>query len=158
MLGKEDNPTLSAKANETKNLLEFAVVILERHLAKLDPLVGNLLLESGRAAMRVNEIIATSPRIMTMDQRQRLMAAYLRHMSLYERAGGQIIPKHHLLIHCFQRTASLGNPKYYHTYKDESLNGVVVKIARSSHRLTFYDTVHRKFNVLRKLDQCVGMF
>ena len=157
MLGKEEAPNLSAKANEAKNLLEFAILLLERHIAKLDPLMGNLLLESGRAALKVNQIISESPRNMTANQRQQLMDAYLKHMSLFERAGGNIIPKHHLLIHCFQRTSVLGNPKFYHTYKDESLNGVIVKIARSSHRLTFYETVHKKFNVLRKLNQCVGM-
>ena len=158
MLGKESNPVLRAKANETKNLVEFVVALLENHAANLDETVHKYLLASARAAHQVNEIIRTSPRLMTRDQQQELLNAFIRHCSMYERAGGHLVAKHHLMLHCIQRIGVLGNPKYYSCYRDESLNGVLIKISRRAHRMTFMDTVHIKFMILGYLGLCTHMY
>ena len=53
-------------------------------------------------------------------------------------------PKFHLMFHCIQRAVSQGNPRFSSTYRDESLNGVIARIARSCHRRTWQAMVHHK--------------
>jgi hypothetical protein len=36
----------------------------------------------------------------------------------------ELRPKHHIMFHCLQRATFLGGPRHYHTYRDESLNGL----------------------------------
>ena len=158
MLGKESNPNIKTKANETLHLLEFAVSLLESHADALEPVTQKFLLASGRAAVKVNEIIRTSPRLMSPETQQRLLDEYVRHCAMYVRAGGTLVPKHHIMLHCIQRCGELGNPRFYSCYRDESLNGVLVKIARSAHRLCFMKTVHSKFKVLGKLGLSTHMY
>jgi hypothetical protein len=151
MLGKEVNPAVKAKASESRHLLDFCVKLVEVHQHHLEADVGRFLLISGKAAQHVNQIIRESPRVMTVADQQRLLDAYLRHCTTFFRAGGLAVPKHHLMIHCIQRISYLGNPRFYSCYHDESLNGVVVKIARSCHRMTFMRSVHNKFRWAGKL-------
>jgi hypothetical protein len=158
MLGKEANPVLKTKANETAHLVPFLVHLLERHAPSLEPVTLKFLLASARSAAEVNDIIRSSPRVLTPDVQQNLMNAYVRHCAMYVRAGGNLVPKHHLMLHCLQLSGQLGNPKYYSCYRDESLNGVLVKIARSAHRLTFMETVHKKFRILEKIGGCMQMY
>jgi hypothetical protein len=158
MLGKETNPVLRAKASETRHLLEFCVGLLERHQASMEPVRCQFLLAGGRAAMEVNRIMADCGRIMSRVDQQRLLDAYLKHCAMHIRAGGTLVPKHHLFIHCIQRITYLGNPRFYSCYIDESLNGVVVKIARSCHRLTFMHSVHNKFRWAGQLGLSTHMF
>ena len=156
MLGKRTRPEMKTKAAETVGLLKFAVTLLEKYGLFLG-VDGAALLESGRAAMLFNDIVKSSGRCLDLPTRQRLLTAVLRHSNLFLRAGGVLTPKHHLMLHCVQRTGLKGNPRFYHTYRDESLNGRVARIARTSHRLTFCDTVHRKFRILSRLQPVLGM-
>jgi hypothetical protein len=158
MLGAESNPMLRAKASESRHLLEFAVSLLQKFEAVLPAAACKFLLASGLAAVDVNTIIKDAPRLMSGDDQQRLLNAYLKHCAMYVRAGGHLVPKHHLFIHCIQRIDVLGNPKYYTCYHDESLNGVVIKLARSCHRMTFMQTVHDKFRWSGKLGLTAHMF
>jgi hypothetical protein len=158
MLGKETNPCVKAKASESRHLLDFCHSILEKHHNALEPVQAQFFLASARAAVQVNAIIKESPRIMTRADQQRLLDAYLRHCAMLVRAGGTLVPKHHLFIHCIQRISRLGNPRFYTCYKDESLNGVVVKMARSCHRMTFMRSVHNKFRWAGKLGMSTHMF
>jgi len=158
MLGKEWAPLLTAKASESRHLLDFCVKMVERHQAFLDPDKARFLLMSGRAAMEVNRIMHDSPQIMPEADQERLLNVYVRHCVMYLRAGGIFVPKHHLMIHCIQRISYLGNPRFYHCYHDESLNGVVVKIAKSCHRMRFMHTVHEKFRWAGKLGLSHHMF
>jgi hypothetical protein len=158
MLGKEWNPVVNCKASESRHLLDFCVGLVEAHQHHLSAEEGRFLLLSGKAAQQVNQIIRESPRLMTAADQQRLMDAYLRHCSMFFRAGGWAVPKHHLMIHCLQRISYLGNPRFYTCYLDESMNGVVVKIARSCHRMTFMRSVHNKFRWAGKLGLSTHMF
>jgi hypothetical protein len=158
MLGPEWNPCLNAKASENRHLLDFCVSMVERHHDYLELNVGRFLLFSGRAAQLCNQIIRDSPRLMPLAEQQQLLDAYVRHCMTFTRAGGVLVPKHHLMIHCIQRIAFLGNPRFYHCYHDESLNGVVVKIAKSCHRMTFMRSVHEEFRWAGKLGLSHHMF
>ena len=151
MLGKRRSPNLGCKAAEGLGLLDFAIESLETHAAKLPIVAKDLLLGSARAAQRVTQIINESKRVMSPAVQQELLSQHLRHMMLFERAGGALLPKHHLMIHCIQRISMFGNPRYYHTFRDESLNCVIAKSARSCHRRNFAANVHLKWDILQDL-------
>ena len=79
------------------------------------------------------------------------MQNHLRHAKLYFEAGGSPTPKHHLCLHMFLSMATKGNPKYYHTYRDETLNGLIAKLCAAAHRFAFHTEVHRRFANLQQL-------
>jgi hypothetical protein len=158
MLGKEWNPCVKAKASESRHLLDFCVKLVETHRAALDADSGRFLLASGQAAMEVNQIMRENGRLMSVEVQQRLLTVFLRHCALFIRGGGNLVPKHHLMIHCIQRISYMGNPRFYSCYHDESLNGVVVKIAKSCHKMTFMHTVHNKFRWAGRLGLSHHMF
>ena len=49
-----------------------------------------------------------------------------------------------------QRALHRGNPRLYSTYRDESLNGIIAKIARSAHRRTWSNVIHFKRNIFHQ--------
>ena len=110
---------------------------------------AHLLLESGRSALRFEEVLSDHGRRIDRKVNQEMFDHYMHHLILYDRAGGHIYPKHHLLIHMIQRAGRLGNPRFYMTYKNESLNGVIARIAASCHRSCWGDVIQNKYNRLR---------
>ena len=167
MLGKRSNPELKAKAAETRGLLDFAVELLEKHAAKFRDRPGpknpktlhECLLASGKAAQKVEDIIRRGDREMKRETQRELLFHYMRHVNFYSRAGGQLTPKHHLMVHMIQRIGRRGNPRFYATYRDESLNGIIGNIAKYAHRLTFCQTIHFRYALLQELQPFgLGMF
>lgn len=59
-------------------------------------------------------------------------------------------PKCHFMIHLIQRALFKGNPCKYGTYRDESFNGLIAKIARACHRRTWANVIHWKCQGLHK--------
>ena len=157
MCGSKKRPELKVKAAEARGLLLFVVSLLREHMPRFAELGGRahmkaqLLLASGDAAIEFENLMTAAPRVLAEDTRLLMWAAYMRHLVLYVRAGGQLRPKHHLMMHLLHATKWLGNPRYYATYKDESLNGVIARIGRSCHRTHFGMSVHLKYNIMRHL-------
>eukprot|EP00959_Pyramimonas_sp_CCMP1952_P415681 8709658-Pyramimonas_sp.AAC.1 len=58
-------------------------------------------------------------------------------------------PKHHLFRHLAAHICRKGNPRYYNTYWDESINGVIAKIANTTHRARFERMVFRKYGYFK---------
>ena len=161
MLGEQSDPILSAKANETAHFLPFVLHMLEKYRARMElhnETEYRFLLAACQAAERFNEIIRNAGRIMTYEQRRDLFNAYLRYVSSWMRMGFELQPKHHLMFHLIARVEKLGNPRFYWTYRDESLNGVLIKVARSAHRGRFMETIHDKFAWIEALGVCQHMF
>ena len=151
MIGSTDSPSLHAKAAESHGLLLFVQDLLARSIpkfqAQLKPDVarkGKLLCESTKAAVEMENLFATEARRMHRKAAERALLAYCRFLRFYHEAGGPLLPKHHWMFHLVQRTIFKGNPHKYTTYRDESLNGEVATIARSSHRRTWFNVVHWK--------------
>ena len=154
MMGTKKRKTLAVKAAEARGLLEFAAVILEETVPKLKPAEraqGMLLLESAKAGFRFDQLLKTADPLVTVEGQQELLTVYLRHVQFYKMAGGDLIPKHHMMIHMILSSSVLGHPTLYTTYRDESFNGVIARIARACHRNSFGLEVHRKLNVLQEL-------
>lgn len=158
MLGNMNKPNLSAKAAETHGLLGFVTHCLTENMQALSlvnasvKLEAELLQASGQAALRFDSLLASPVRKLSADQLHSLLNNLMLHVQLFERAGGRLTPKHHLMVHCVQRAVYLGNPSKYTTYRDESLNGVIARIATACHASTFYEVVHRKLAVVHQLN------
>ena len=98
-------------------------------------------------------LLKTTPRSVPLETQQKSLIEYKRFNVLFARAGGELHPKNHLMLHCFQEVKHFGNPKWYHCYLDESFNGVIAKIARSCHRLSWATVVFHKVTTASKLQK-----
>jgi hypothetical protein len=63
-----------------------------------------------------------------------------------------------MMFHVIARIAWTGNPRFAWTYREESLNGVVIKMAKAAHRANFMQTVHNRFRWVDKLSLSTHMF
>ena len=163
MLGTVSKPVLSLKAAETEGLLEFACDLLEGNMTRITEaartrnkpfdLEARLLLAAAKEAVNFEKELRSVPAKRRMDGKSldKLVVSYGRFTVLFGRAGGEHQPKSHLMFECLLHAHKHGNPIHYHTYMDETLNGVIASIARSCHRLTWSDSVFRKINILRNL-------
>ncbi|CAE8617843.1 unnamed protein product, partial [Polarella glacialis] len=151
MLGSADNPRLSAKAAETHGLLKFVVETLAKHEHNFEESrapTASLLLQAGRAAVKFDDTLNQhSGRPVSSEMCQQLLFSFTRFACLFEKAGGKLTPKCHLMVHLADRARTDGHPRAYHTYKDESMNGVIARIAQSCHHATWTESVLRKFTI-----------
>ena len=154
MLGKAAKPIISVKAAEAKGLLEFCVALLTEDVPRMGPMDrdgGALLLACGASALKVQHGLRNNGQLeLSVADRQQLLNDYMHFVLLWDRAGGVLVPKHHMMMHMLV-DCKLGAPWLHATYRDESFNGVVRGIARSCHRSTFGETVHLKLAMLQSL-------
>ncbi len=76
-----------------------------------------------------------------MHIQQELCDTWLRHMTLIRQIDVTLYtPKHHLMIHVLHRADLQGNPWFYHTFLDESMNKELKKVLRLCHQSTFETT------------------
>ena len=115
-------------------------------------LQASLLLAAGREAVLFNELLKSNARLVPKNVQEKMMFHYSRFFTLFDRAGGNITPKFHLLYHGIFQISVYGNPRYFATYVDESFNGAIAAIARSCHRLTWTESIFRKLAAIEKLD------
>ena len=102
--------------------------------------------------MRVDELLRnTGTYVVTFDAQQELLDSYLHHVTLFSRCGGRLRPKHHMMFHLIEQCDKIGAPEVRATYRDESLNGVIARIAQSCHRNHFGEVAHAKFAQLQAL-------
>ena len=157
MIGKRGNPTLSTKAAETKWLFFCVIEVFERFAGEL-PSVCNAqsLLLAGKALLRYHRILEHETRKVSDELCGELNNLCMMHCSLASAAGVQMMPKHHMFRHMADMIKRKGNPKYYHVYLDESLNGKISKIASTTHRARFERMVFRKFGLLESRGRELG--
>ena len=147
MLGNTETFNLSCKAAESHGLLRFIYWFLDRHKDEFrncnndSSRKAELLLAAASSALEMDSVLGLSGRKLEVAAVQKLLNCYIRFLLFYGRAGGVLKPKFHLLFHMIQRALYKGNPKAYSTYRDESLNGIFAKIARSAHRRTWANVI-----------------
>lgn len=156
MLGAEDRPVLGAKAAESHGLLKFVDWLFDRRLVRFNGLVpekkrkAKSVQESVKAALLLDSIFQKESRTFTRDDSEKAFSAYKRFLSFFLKAGGNHTPKCHFMMRVIQRTQFKGNPRLYSTYRDETFNGLIAKVARSCHRRTWANVVHWKCNALHE--------
>ena len=149
MLGTHDNPQFNAKGSETRNLLPWIASMFDQYESQFSSLPDdtlkmalNFAKEACAAAVEFENTLRNNNRYLDEGAIRDLFATYMRFASLYERAGGNLVQKHHLMIHCIRDASIFGNPRYYTTYRSESFNGVLAKIARNCASAAFYMDMH----------------
>ena len=156
MLGNTETFNLSCKAAESHGLLRFIHWFVGRHIDEFRNLdndtsrKADMLLAAAKSALDMDSVLGLSSRELDVASLQRLLNCYIRFLLFYGRAGGVLKPKFHLLFHLIQRSLYKGNPKAYSTYRDESLNGIFAKIARSAHRRTWANVIMWKASMYHK--------
>ena len=154
MIGTSEQPALKAKAAESKGLLQFVEHLMQKLIPRFEAQanmkdkqkLAKLLWESTEAALSFEKALKTDGRFMTRLQVLEALSSYKRFLVLYEKAGGPMSPKCHLMYHLIQNCMAKGNPRRYSTYRDETFNAVVAKVARSCHRRTWFNAIHFKFS------------
>ena len=156
MIGQSSNPSLSAKAAESHGLVSFVAFLLQKHQLAFQSLSherarkGKVLLEAAKAALQVDTVFKAESRMLSREELQRAFWAYSRFLKFYVEGGGPVIPKCHFMMHLIQRASHKGNPRLYSTYRDESFNGTIAKVARSCHRRTWQNAIHFKCRAIHQ--------
>ena len=147
---------------QIRGLLGFIVQTLEKYRHAMDTNVCPYLIRAGKALVRYYEITHSHGRIIPRDAISQMFDCVLSHNSFFERAGGSSQGKSHLALHLVRQSIWLGNPRYRHTYRNESLNGTVATLSRSVHMGTFIRSVLQKWRLLteympqRTSNTCLG--
>lgn len=126
--------------------------------ARLDPssdmfLQVQLLQAALFEAVKFNELIKSDTREVSQQEQTAMKLSFARLFVLFERAGGNITPKFHLMRHSINQAAVYGAPKYFATYVDESFNGVIASIARNCHKLTWAETLFSRLSAIEQIDR-----
>ena len=156
MIGSAEHPCLKVKAAEGQGLLHFVEHLLRKLLPRFSQgpdskhRNAKLLWEATKSAIELGKNFKTEGRILPRQQILAALQAYNRFLTLYEKAGGPLVPKCHFMHHMIQFAQGKGNPRYYSTYRDETFNGVVAKVARACHRRTWFNAVHYKFSMVHR--------
>lgn len=134
MLGKNNARMLSTKAAETKYLVPFCLEVLARHAARIPVLLVRQYTAIGECMQGLNREMSSQGFVMEPSSIQAMYDFLLRLYVNWEAAELPCKPKLHQLMHMVDRAAFQGNPAFYATWADETLNKVLAALGRQAHR------------------------
>jgi len=111
MLGNPDSVSLSTKAAETGTLVHFCVDLLREYRSGMGARAPALL-KVGESLEAIQEILHTSPRVMSASAMQSFVDHCKKVMTLAESAGMPKTPKFHLMLHLVCNAQKRGNPHF----------------------------------------------
>lgn len=133
--------------------------MFSKHMAKIEKLEskdlvlqGKLLAKALESALEFNSNLGGAVRNIPMEKQTRMFNCYKRCVVYFDRAGGTLLPKNHMMFHLLQGMNKRGHPSFYHTYMDESLNGVIARIARHCHRRSWDVDILYKISIAKQLE------
>ena len=144
VLGAAGRQSPHSKAAETGTLLKSALHLCRRFQARLRN--GAALLAAGEALGTYLALTRDAGERLTSVERQRLMDATLRFLTLREEAGVLYKPKMHLMVHLIFQTKKFGNPKHVATWFDEGLNRNLAAVASTAHAHVWDRRILATFN------------
>lgn len=139
VLGTRESPGLSAKAAETGSLLGFATDLCREHQTAVAN--GAALTRAGDALLDYMEITRRGGPRLSPAERQQLMNACLRFLTLRVDADLPWTPKMHLMLHLVHQCREFGNPRAVATWLDEGLNRQLAAVCKTSHALVWHRRV-----------------
>ena len=80
------------------------------------------------------DLVSVSDFLLSIDEQQRMCDHMQRHLANCERAMISFAPKHHFFAHMSSAVGFNGNPRFYSTFLDESLNLLLRNVAAFAHR------------------------
>ena len=146
MLGSERLPSFSGKAAETGVLVRWATQYIREHAARVREHGGHMAL-AGPPLVRYMDLLRTSPQTPTDETCREFCKCFREHVHHLAAAGARYLPKHHAWGHMTYRIRAKGNPKYYSTFMDETLNAVISAIAQCSHRRTWTERIFQRLHL-----------
>ena len=141
-------PCLRAKGAESRTLAFFARDELQCWVHTIDTTEARLLLGACNNLCSFYNVLERGGRVLTVTEGRELVGHVLNYNTLFSRSGRTLAPKNHLWLHLAQQAARNGNPKFFSTYPDESLNGIIAKICRTAHPNTLAIMVFKKWRAL----------
>lgn len=144
-------PKVKAKGMHTRGLFYFAMWVLERHCSNFRH--GRDLLASGNFVVTYFRVLRDCGSNVPDETRNFLLDCVRSSNALFQSCGGRLRPKHHAWMELTRRCNTLGNPLHYSTYRDETFNCTMVRIAEKVHARRFAIAVMNKYRILR---QCMG--
>lgn len=148
MIGSAAKPRMKLKAAETRHFVPFLLQLVKEYAARLAEcgVVVGALIGAGQSLIDYTAILNEQPRQVSPDAYNDLLRLCREHNEYARRAGVAPKPKHHLFRHLTERVQEHGNPRFYSTYHDESLNRQLARVAASCHRMTFERRLFSKFS------------
>ncbi len=132
MLGSNTQRNLSTKAAETKHLVPFCLEMLTKYSVGTASPLFQQYKGIGESMQGIQSIMQAEGFVMTPTGIQSMYDHLNRMFRLWLAAG--LKPKLHMLMHMCDRAAFQGNPAFYATWSDETLNKVLASIGRQAHR------------------------
>ena len=136
MLGKRRAQKLKFKETETWGFLLWVQNVQSRIAGCLGEAVPTVKLATDSLVAWM-DTINEAGRLVSDSAQAKLCDCVRQHMAALRELEFAVIPKHHLWVHLTVGVRKLGNPRFYWTFLDESLNGNIKKIARRCHQATF---------------------
>ena len=131
MLGSKDSPDFGGKAAETGAVMIWALDFCQRHADRLRE--GCHLGAAGEPLVQYALLLKDSPLVVPHETCQALLDCVVQHCVRMQHADVRLLPKHHYWAHMTLQIPARGNPRFYSTFLDETLNKVIATIAVHSH-------------------------
>ena len=151
MLGSATKPKLNTKAAETKTLVGFCLAELKKFRDTIPRGPGSCLIGIGEAMTEMIDLFDSCPRVLAPANVQRLYDLIKRIFNCWAGAQLGMVPKMHMMLHLVERCRTHGNPAYYSTFLDESLNRTLRDIARAAHATTWAARIFERFSVTEQV-------
>ena len=150
MLGTRAEPCLKTKTAETFSLSLFMLYVLSVYKHRNNS-NWQRLLQAGQHLMDILLIWKRSNWVMTSEDRVSAMRHYVQHVGLMV-PFEVYIPKHHVIFHLLHRSNYFGNPSYYATWHDESLNQLLKASCKNASVVCWEATVLLKMSELLRME------
>eukprot|EP00959_Pyramimonas_sp_CCMP1952_P452369 9466468-Pyramimonas_sp.AAC.1 len=147
MIKGKTKPELKTKAAETGILLRWAT----HYCTKQDGIdfpCRDVLGEAGSSLLEYMDILRNNGLNIEWEDCSQLLYLCLRHLTLMEQAGCEHMPKSHMFVHMTQRIPTQGNPRFYSTFLDETLNLGIAQMAAASHKTNWEESIFQRARLL----------
>ena len=80
------------------------------------------------------------------------MHVYREHLMLLRSADVPFIPEHHMVAHMTAEIPRRGNPRFYSTFMEETLNRTIATVANHSHPSRWEERIYQRLDLQGELD------
>ena len=137
------------EAAETGVLLHFAAELAWKHRAVATH--GQSLAKAGPPLVRYLELMKETPQQVDERTRDIFLECFKTHCIHLEDAAVPFLPKHHMMCHMTLDMCAKGNTRYYSTFLDETLHGMMATVASKAHKLRWEERVYMRLDLQARL-------
>ena len=126
-------------------MIYFLVAELQKYRDRIESPKTRALISVGTSLTYIVDTLDSSSRILTSSQIQAIYNNIKKMNALWDTAEIHRTPKLHLAFHMVEKAQTEGNPNFYSTFLDESLNRTLRDIARVAHRSVWEMRIFDRF-------------